>query len=125
LRAHGLSPRGAYLQRRSVAADFGDRDMAREADRELRRYPPPNPGSAGREAAWQIEYHLFLGDAPAAAAVADAHFPRPGRAAWLAPWVASLSLLPLLRVGRRAAAGERYPAAAGRPSPPGNAGPGG
>lgn len=112
-REHGFSLRTVYLERRSVAIDFGDREMARAADREWRKHPRDELSSGVEfEMGWQLKHACFLGDDEAAVRVADDYFARPGRDRRFDPWLSSLALLPLLRVSRDADAAERYRAAA-------------
>jgi hypothetical protein len=57
LRANGYSPRTVMIERRSVALDFGDLEMAEAADIEWRKYPRDALcAGLGFEAGRQIEY---------------------------------------------------------------------
>jgi len=108
-RAHGLSLRVLYLKRRSVAIDFGDPAMAVEADGEFRKHRRPdgiNP--IEWEAGWQLQHDRFLGDEEAAVRTADAFFALSGRTGRRDAYLANLSLMPLLHVGRTADAAARF-----------------
>jgi hypothetical protein len=108
-RAHGFSLRTIYLERRSVAMDFGDRVMAEEADREWRKYRHDALSSCIEfELARQMEHECFMEDDAAAVRVADQYFARSVRDHGFDAWLSSLSLLPLLRLGRPDDAAARY-----------------
>jgi hypothetical protein len=97
LREAGRSPAAALRVRRTIAADLGDRTMAAEADRELRRLGPAELGSLRQ----QIECLLFLGKEEEALSLAarclrdDRRFNRVD-----AGTVRCKILLPLLRRGQ-------------------------
>lgn len=112
-RAHGFSLRTAYLERRGVAIDFGDRAMAEEADRAWRLFPR-DALSVSREfeTLRQVLHERFLGNDEAAVEVADEHFARRDRDAWCDAQIGSYALLPLLCVRRAADAAAHYRRAA-------------
>lgn len=109
---HGFSVRALHLLRRSVAIDFGDRDMAVAADREWRKYPRDDLSrSAEFELLEQVHHDNFLADDAAAGRHAAEYFARPHRPTHLDPSFAAETLLPLLRLGRRPEADARVPTA--------------
>ncbi len=113
LGAHGFSLRTVYLERRSVAIDFADREMAEGADREWRRQRRDElSASVEFELARQLEHECFRADNEAAVRVVDEYFARRRRDRAYDPWFCGISLLPLLLAGREADAAALYPNAA-------------
>ena len=115
LSASGLSLRVAYLERRSVAIDFGDPAMAVAADLEWRKHPRARESWRGNffigeahEKTRQLEYDSLLRDDRAVLAAVDSHFASADRDSALDRVFTVYSLLPLLRMGRRAEAAEKY-----------------
>jgi hypothetical protein len=98
---HGFSLRTLYLGRRSVALDFGDQEMGREADHEWRRHRRDSmSASVGHETGNQINFDNFMFDDAAAARTADAWFANPRRKSEYDEWIGGEALLPFLRLGR-------------------------
>lgn len=116
---HGLSLRTVYLQRRSAAIDFGDRQMALTADCEWRVHRRDELSASEEfEMGWQLKHACFLEDDRAAVRVADEYFSRPLRNHRFDAWVSGLAMLPLQRLGRDSEASARYrTAAAANPAP--------
>jgi hypothetical protein len=96
LQQAGMSLGPSLRAQRAIAADLGDPDLARQADRALRRLGPCERGSV-RD---QIEYQLFLDNEEEALALARRYLRHPSRAypqevGTIRCWI----LLPLLRRG--------------------------
>jgi hypothetical protein len=98
---YGYSLRSLYRGRRAVAQDFGDREMAREADQEWRRYPRDSMSySFGYEVSEQINFEVFLRNDDDAARTANNWFADQGRQTFFDALIAGEALLPLFRLGR-------------------------
>jgi hypothetical protein len=97
LQESGASQGMALQTRRAIAADLGDRAMAAEADRALRRLRPPEPGSVRQ----QVECQMFLGNEDTALSLAEACLRDASRYSRDdAPTICCGALMPLLRRGQ-------------------------
>ncbi len=99
IRQHGYSLRGIYLERRSVGADYGSREMALEADGVWHKYPRDRLAYSIRtEAGRELQHRNFLGDWAGACEAAERYLAT--RAVRSEEWVVGEVLLPLFLVGR-------------------------
>ena len=94
------SLRSLYVNRRSVAQDFGDPKMARSAHQELQHCPPAEYMSKVTEHAYEIEYLLFIGDEAEAIQRAEQFLDDPDYGDVHNSEIRSQLLLPLARSGR-------------------------
>lgn len=103
IRQHGYSLRGVYLERRSVGADYGNREMAIEADAVWDKYPRDRLAYSIRtEAGRDLQHRNFLGDMTGACQSAEKYLAT--RSIRSEEWVVGEVLLPLFLVGRVAEA---------------------